>query len=141
MTDTPLNEFRLDAEGLIVTADYLEEGTQPWGSAPCYVYVVHISATEGEWTTKAYGSQNDYANGDHSHAEEMAWMVLDELLSAYWDSDEFAQLALGEPDDINLERVRGVIDLIDYAKRIGGRLESIEAEIRAYQDGETVTTS
>lgn len=139
MTDTPLNEFRFDAEGLIVTSDYREEGTQPWGGAPCYVYIVHVSATEGDWTTKAYGSQHDYSNGDKDHAEEMAWMVLDELLSAYYDPDEFLQLALGEPDEIDLERVRGVIGLIDYAERIGGRLESIEAEIRAYQDGEPVT--
>ena len=125
-------EIRLSE--MIVTSEYVDEWTQPWSGKPCYRYRVRVSAAapiigQGEFMQYAYGSQHDFENGNNRQTEELAWMVLDDLQSAYNDPEEFFSLCIAEPDDIDLDRVRGVLAVIDYAEKIGRVLEANESDI------------
>ncbi len=117
---------RIDLPDMIVTAEADGEAVQPWSGKPSYRYSVSVSARGcgPSWVSPAYGSQHDYEQGDNGHAEEMAWMVLNDLLSAWDDPEEFFQMALGEPDLQTLSKVRGVLSVIDYAEKIGETLEA-----------------
>ena len=126
---------RINLTDMVVFSELAGEAVQPWSDRPCFKYRVHINARRGAhvFTQDAYGSQADYENGDSGHAEELAWLVLHDLLSAYDDPEEFFELAFGEPDAVSLDRVRGILSVIDFAVLIGETLEvNREAIAEAY---------
>lgn len=119
--------FSIRRDGVIVNAHFDSEGIQPWSDKPCFVYRVNVSVRgAGEYSEYAYGSQADYENGEKDKEEDMARMVVSDLLSAYHDPDEFWQLATGEPDLYPLDKTRKIIELIDYAAEAGAKLEQLE---------------
>ena len=124
---------RMRLQGMAVEAECVGTDSQPWGGADAFKYRVVLNVDGHErWETFAWGSQVDHERGDNTRAEEMAWMVLDELLGAYWDSDEFFQMAMGEDGDE--ERARKLIAYIDYAESIAEALQLNEEAIREAQE-------
>jgi hypothetical protein len=120
---------------MIVSARYVDENVQPWGGASCFRYHVRISAADGgEFAQYAYGSQVDFEQGRNDRAEELAWMVLDDLWSACNDPEEFFEMAISEPDRVDLERVRGVLSVIDYAEKISRVLDINSSDIEEARD-------
>ena len=114
---------KIELGDLSVTSKVAGESTQPWSGKPCFGYKISVSTRWGHYDTKGFGSQVDYENGIDSREEEMAWMILHDLLSAYDDPEEFFSMSLGEPDDIDLQRVRGILETIDFANKIGAELD------------------
>lgn len=111
---------RLELDGLIAEVSNDGEGAPPWyEGGTVYRYRVMVTAPEGEYTTRAWGSMHDRERANDQDHESIGYMVLGELLSAAYDPDEFWELA--EPK--NREQANRVGDLIDAAKALLPALE------------------
>jgi hypothetical protein len=125
-------EFERELEGgLRVHAEYEETAEQPWergGYAPRYK--VTVTCGELRYECPAWGSQADYEE-DRYRAREIAFMVLNEMLSAAMDPDEFASMATGE--NATREQLKRVTALLDAAEEFSDVLELNRDTIEAYR--------
>jgi hypothetical protein len=81
-------------DGLTLTVESLGEGTPPWEDWTVFRYQVTVEDEGGnQYVSDAWGSRHDYENGE-TDEDGIGWMVLDELLSAAYDPDEFFSMAI-----------------------------------------------
>lgn len=121
-----MTDYEIREDGVIVSAKLVVDSVQPWSGKPCFAYRVDLSIRNaGEYQEYAYGSQKDYEDGVDDQEQDMARLVVSDLLSAYDDPEEFWQLATGEPDLSSLDKARHIIKLIDYAAKAGPMLEQL----------------
>lgn len=115
-------------DGLTVSIE--DDGTdkQPWTpNATVYRYRVTIEDTDGNrYEASAWGSINDYEQMRRDN-ENIGWMVVDELLNAAYDPDEFFTMATeGEG---GRQRAQQILDLIATAEKMLPALERNEDAI------------
>lgn len=130
--DEDQTEFARELEGgLRVRAVFAEHDEQPWGEhRPAPRYDVSVTCGDLSYKTSAWGSQADFEEDRH-RAREMAFMVLDEMLSAANDPDEFASMATGE--EATREQLKRVTALLDAAEEFSDVLTLNQETIEAYR--------
>lgn len=84
---------------LKVKCRVIGEETSPWSAwgknGICFAYKVSVSCGTARYSSKAWGSKNDYEQGRHD-CNGIAAMAVDELLSANADPDEFVTTVMGD---------------------------------------------
>jgi hypothetical protein len=66
---------------------------QPWGNAKAFEYKVRVRSPEGAtYSASAWGSINDY-NQKHRNPRGIGAMVVEELMHAHNDPEEFLSMA------------------------------------------------
>ena len=113
---------------LTFTVEDVGEGAAPWDpkEEPRYEYKVNVKAANGAtYSTKGWGSINDYRQGKLDH-RGMVWGVIQDLLSAAADPDEFITLVIGEESGRKaLERGKTAEKVIKAAKKF--KFEDLQA--------------
>lgn len=98
------------------------EGSSPHSETGEDVYEYRVTVrgpSGGRYTTRAWGSINDFHRGRHDHAG-MASMVVEELASAASDPDEFVDMVIGEERGRRaLERGKEAEKVVAAARRVG----------------------
>jgi hypothetical protein len=115
------NTMRLGV--LTVTCKVIGEEMQPWGKhgGMAFKYKVtvrHSAFKSASYTANAWGSQHDYSQGKHS-CDSIGAMVVDELLSAASDPDEFMDMVVGHGEDPGAGK--------DIVKRVKAAEKTIKA--------------
>lgn len=117
------------------TVEDVGEGVAPWDERqdPRTEYKVSVKASNGAtYTTKGWGSINDYQQGKLDH-RAMVWGVIQDLLSAAADPDEFITSVIGEESGRKaLERGKTAEKVIKAAKKF--KFEDLEAASQQAQD-------
>jgi hypothetical protein len=82
-----------------------------------FAYKVSVSAGSARYSTKAWGSIHDYQSAKHDCSGVSA-MVIDELLSANADPEEFVSMVMGDATGREaLKRGRGAEKVVRAAKK------------------------
>lgn len=106
-------------------------GQPPWGRDVVHKYHVTVAHRGARYSADAYGSIADHESGKRRPAE-MAAMVLDELLSAAADPDEFVAMVVGEESGLAaVKKGKTAEKVIKAARRFGyADLEAAVSEAR-----------
>jgi len=103
---------------LNVSCKVVGEDEQPWNPhAVVYKYRVTVSLGKARYSSDAWGSAHDYERGKHD-CDSISVMVVDELLSANADPDEFLTMVMGEASGREaLKRAKSAEKVIKAAKK------------------------
>lgn len=127
--DKDIREFERElADGLHVKARHADNSEGVHGGLR-HRYEVTVTYGEHTYTASAWGSLADYEE-DRYDARQMAFMVLDEMLSAVNDPDEFAALMGDSP---SAQQVRMMASLLDAVPNFEDALEANAETISAYR--------
>ena len=83
---------------LTVDVEYVGDGSPPWDQRgeTRHEYDVRVKGAGGNYKTKAWGSLDDYRNGEPDAHRSLAQMIVGELVSAASDPDEWITMMIGE---------------------------------------------
>jgi hypothetical protein len=123
---------------LNITCKAVGEDVPPWGHGegrPVYKYrvrVTHSAFKTSNYSTYAWGSINDHQKGKHD-CDGIGAMVVDELLSAASDPDEFVHMVMGEAKGREaLKRGREGEKVVKAAKKF--RYEELRQAVEEAQE-------
>jgi hypothetical protein len=126
---------RVELDGLTFEVEPEGEGRQPWGGGTAWQYRVRVTDAEGNaYESPAWGSIHDFESGAYPEASsrDIGYMVVGELLSAYFDPDEFFSMATeGEG---GRARAQSILSIIATAERMGPALDRNADAVHEYED-------